>query len=140
VWLDRPEQASFDVIAIFHGSDPTKFSCPLCKAVVPLRGPKWRLFMQLAMDPVLWDPIAAAYDYIMLPDDDLQMDTCTVNRVITIMRDYDLLLAQPSVCARQQGATWRKELYQRPQYVLRYNTFVEVMAPTFRMDFYHQGE
>lgn len=54
------------------------------------------------------------------------------------MREYDLLLAQPSVCEMLGSAgTWRPDLHQRPQWLLRYSTFVEVMAPAFRMDFFH---
>lgn len=52
------------------------------------------------------------------------------------MAEYDLLLGQPSVCERPGSSTWRPELHQRVQYLLRYTTFVEVMAPTFRMDFF----
>ena len=58
-------------------------------------------------------------------------------QVFSVMRQYDLLLAQPSVCESGESSTWRPELHQRVQYILRYTTFVEVMAPAFRMDFFN---
>lgn len=134
-WLDRPDMASFDIIAIYHGEG--NFTCPLCTAVVRITGPKWRLYLDLSSGDQ-WDDIAKRYEYIMLPDDDLELSTCAINKVFDIMRTYDLLLAQPSVCEHGGSATWRPELHQRVQYLLRYCTFVEVMAPTYRMDFFHR--
>lgn len=73
----------------------------------------------------------------MLPDDDLQMDTCAINKVFDIMKEYDLIMGQPSVCRGKKSGTWRRELMQHPEYIVRFTTFVEVMAPTYRMDFFH---
>lgn len=135
-WLTHPAAATFDIIALHHGEDPN-FKCPQCLSVVSKKGPKWRLYYEFT-DTEEWDRLALQYDYIMLPDDDLKMDTCAINKVFSLMREYDLLLAQPSVCERLGApGTWRPELHQRPQWLLRYTTFVEVMAPTFRMDFFH---
>ena len=133
-WFDRPEVATFDIIAIYHG-DSGDFSCPMCKSVVHNKGAKWRLFLDFTSAPE-WRDLASRYDYVMLPDDDLEMDTCTINKVFEVMEQYDLVLAQPSVCAGEGSATWRPELHQNPQYLLRYVTFVEVMSPAYRMDFF----
>ena len=62
--------------------------------------------------------------------------TGDINRVFSVMRAHDLLLAQPSVCEAGGSGTWRALLHQRAQYELRFVTFVEVMAPAFRMDFF----
>ena len=133
-WFDRPEVATFDISAIYHG-DSGDFSCPMCKSVVYNKGAKWRLFLDFTSAPE-WRDLASRYDYVMLPDDDLEMDTCTINKVFQVMEQYDLVLAQPSVCAGEGSATWRPELHQNPQYLLRYVTFVEVMSPAYRMDFF----
>lgn len=133
-WLDRPADASFDIIALYHG-EKKSFSCSLCSLSLNMKGPKWRLYYQFVNSPH-WEAVANKYEYIMLPDDDLGMDTCTINTVFTVMKSHDLVLGQPSVCEGQGSATWRPELHQRLQYELRYTTFVEVMAPTFRMDFF----
>jgi hypothetical protein len=135
VWMDRPEAATFDIIALYFGDNAT-YSCPLCKDVVHAKGPKWRLFLDFS-NSENWSTLSSKYDYIMLPDDDLHMNTCAINKVFSTMKTYDLLMAQPSVCHARGSATWRPELHQNPSYLLRYTTFVEVMAPTYRMDFYH---
>jgi len=133
--LDRPAAANFDIIAIYHG-DAADFACPKCSAVVRIKGPKWRLYLDLSSGPE-WEAISQRYNYVMLPDDDLEMSTCQINKVFDIMAQFDLILAQPSVCDKGGSATWRPDLHQRVQYLVRYSTFVEVMAPSFRMDFFH---
>ena len=72
----------------------------------------------------------------MFADDDLIMDTSDINSLFSTMKAHDLLVAQLSVCRKPGSSTWRRELLQEKDYVLRYITFVEVMAPAFRMDFF----
>ena len=145
MWMSHPNASTFDIVAIYHGPHPSNFSCPSCLAVIPLQGPKWRLMYEFPRrNPRLWARIVKEYEYVMIPDDDLQMSTCAINAVFYYMKKYQLLLAQPSVCSLHGAhATWRPELHQSPQWLLRYSTFVEVMAPTFEMRFYedvvHQG-
>lgn len=79
-WLDTVNAATFDIVAIYHGEAAANFSCPACIQVFPIRGPKWRLFMELTSLPE-WGPLAGRYDYVMLPDDDLDMSTCALNKV-----------------------------------------------------------
>lgn len=135
VWMDHPNAATFDIIALYFGDNAT-YACPLCAEVVHAKGPKWRLFFDFTSSSS-WASVSTKYEYIMLPDDDLHMNTCAINKVFSTMRTYDLLMAQPSVCHVRGSATWRPELHQNPQYLLRYTTFVEVMAPTYRMDLFH---
>jgi hypothetical protein len=135
-WLQYPHQATFDIIAVYHGDKPEEFDCALCAAVYYIKGPKWRLYYELTTGPE-WDAISNKYSYLMLPDDDLEMDTCTINTVFRLMEQYDILIAQPSVCEGPASGTWRPLLHQRVQYQLRFTTFVEIMSPAFRMDFYN---
>lgn len=134
-WLDRPQNATFDVIALYYGDEADSFKCPLCAAVYPMKGPAWRLYYQLTSGP-FWKSIALSYDYIMLPDDDLEFSTCSINTAFDIMRRFDLILAQPSVCLGNNSSTWRPGLQQRIQYEVRFTNFVEIMCPIFRMDFF----
>ncbi len=45
-------------------------------------------------------------------------------------------MGQPSVCEREGSFTFWPMLYQRPQHRVRFTTFLEIMAPTFRLDLY----
>ena len=51
------------------------------------------------------------------------------------MLQHQLMLAQPSLC--NGSVSWVAHfLTQRPDTLLRYSTFVEIMAPTFDMGFF----
>ena len=136
LWMSNPKLANFDIIGIYYGSAPENFTCEKCAQLFSMVGPKWRLYWALTSNSTFWGPIAKRYRYVMLPDDDLIMDTCTINAVFDTMRAYDLLVAQPSVCQVDGSSTWQPLLYQRPGYHLRFTTFVEIMSPAYRMDFF----
>jgi Protein of unknown function (DUF707) len=75
-------------------------------------------------DSVLWD-----YDYVMFPDDDLDMSWRDVNVVFAVCREYGLQLAQPSLDPR--GFVNYLTTRQNPSYLLRFVSMVEVMTPIF---------
>ncbi len=84
--------------------------------------------------PALWRLFGAQsgfwrYDYVMFPDDDLRMGWQDINRMFDIMRANDLLLAQPSLLA--QSYVLHDLTRQRPDGLLRFTNFVEVMVPVF---------
>jgi Protein of unknown function (DUF707) len=69
------------------------------------------------------------YDWVWLPDDDIEADLPTLNRFFDIVLDHDLDLAQPALGA---GSYVSHDItVQRPHMKLRYTTFVEIMAPCF---------
>lgn len=68
------------------------------------------------------------YDYFFLPDDDILMDTVTINALFEAMKRYDLKIAQPAL--RMSYYTWPHTLYDRYSR-LRYTNFVEMMVPCF---------
>lgn len=47
-------------------------------------GPKWRLVYRFTLLEE-WQHFRQAYKAIMLPDDDLVLDTCTVNRIFSVL-------------------------------------------------------
>ena len=76
---------------------------------------------------VLW-----SYDYIMFPDDDLQMKWSDLNILFNICGEYELQLAQPSL--DPDGVINLKLSQQKPDFLLRFVTMVEVMAPIFSVE------
>lgn len=68
------------------------------------------------------------YDYFFFPDDDIQMDTATINALFDAMRYYDLKIAQPAL--RMSYYTWPHTLYDKYS-KLHYTNFVEMMVPCF---------
>ena len=73
---------------------------------------------------ILWD-----YDYLMFPDDDLQMKWSDLNIMFGICSEYQLQLAQPSLHA--DGVINYPNSKQNPEYLLRFVTMIEIMAPIF---------
>lgn len=69
------------------------------------------------------------YDYIWLPDDDIQTDCATIERLFRIMREEKLLLAQPSLTLNSHFS-WVHTLNCTPLR-LRYANHVEMMVPCF---------
>lgn len=64
-WLTHPQAATFDIVAIHHGDDPN-FTCPECRLVTKIKGPKWRLYYLFTATSE-WEALAKCYDYVMLP-------------------------------------------------------------------------
>ena len=50
------------------------------------------------------------------------MDVCTVNTLFSTHRDYNLLLAQPSLCQAAWSTTPWRLLFQQPGNILRFTS------------------
>ena len=89
-------------------------------------GPKWTGLAALVSEHAA---LIDDYDAIWLPDDDLSVDTATLNRMFAFFCAHRLHLAQPALTANSYH-TW-DTLLQEPGCHLRYTRFVDVMAPLF---------
>lgn len=71
------------------------------------------------------------YEYFFLLDDDIMISTEDVNRLFSMMREYQLKIAQPSLVMSYY--TYKHTAFH-PFYILRYTNFVEMMMPCFSRD------
>lgn len=71
------------------------------------------------------------YEYFFLLDDDILISTEEVNRLFSMMREYQLKIAQPSLVMSYY--TYKHTAFH-PFYILRYTNFVEMMMPCFSRD------
>ena len=71
------------------------------------------------------------YEYFFLMDDDIVISTEDVNRLFSMMREYKLKIAQPSLVMSYY--TYKHTVFN-PFYILRYTNFVEMMMPCFSRD------
>lgn len=71
------------------------------------------------------------YEYFFLLDDDIVISTEDVNRLFSMMREYKLKIAQPSLVMSYY--TYKHTAFN-PFYILRYTNFVEMMMPCFSRD------
>jgi hypothetical protein len=90
------------------------------------RGPKWPCIADLVDAHCA---LIEGYDACWFPDDDLSVDTATLNRMFAFFRAYRLCLAQPALTP-DSFHTWNTLLLD-PECHLRFTGFVEVMAPLF---------
>jgi hypothetical protein len=89
-------------------------------------GPKWPCIADLLRENA---DVVEDYDCVWFPDDDLAVDTATLDRMFAFFHAYGLQLAQPALTP-DSYATWNA-LRQDPACHLRFNRFVEIMAPMF---------
>ncbi len=123
-WLAGPDVPTFD-LAISSFVQPTVAESPDCfSSYAP--GGKWEGLAAF----FLANPFALEnYDWIWLPDDDLDATTSDLNKMFDIAQAYNLDLAQPSL-TWDSYFSWLITL-QNPNFKLRYTNFVELMAPLF---------
>lgn len=70
------------------------------------------------------------YDYIWMPDDDISCDASDINSLFEIHSEYKLWLSQPSL----SGFISHEITKHRPDFLLRYVNFVEVMCPMMTLN------
>jgi hypothetical protein len=117
---------SWDLCISYYGK-PETFPPQDCAEFACLQH-RQRKFMALKnlmhKGSVLWN-----YDYMMFPDDDLQMKWSDLNIMFNLCHEYQLQLAQPSL--DPDSVINYENSKQKPEFLLRFVTMVEVMAPIF---------
>lgn len=123
-WITDPNR-EFDLFVSYYGNEPDRYRSDA--DLYEMRpGPKWpSLAALLREQPELVD----RYRAFWLPDDDLLASSRTIDRMFALFRGFGLALAQPAL-SRDSYVSW-PHLLVRPELVLRYVSFVEIMAPVF---------
>jgi len=121
VWLEgKPD---FDLFVVYYGDEGEKYK----KDGVlyeRLKGTKFLIMDQVCKKHA---DFISKYDAILIPDDDLYITGDDWNRFFKLFHAYEMKLAQPSIIGWQctiQSA-------HRPDYILRYTNWVEIMTPCF---------
>ncbi len=127
-WLQGDEPRSWDIVVNYYGEDPQRYRQDDVERI-DSKGPKWPALQELiAQTP----RFVENYDFIWLPDDDLETSKAQINLLFEIMRTRRLQVAQPAL-------TWPSYFghittLQNHKFQLRYTNYVEVMAPCFSAD------
>ena len=129
-WLNdlSSEARSWDLIVSYFGDDPARYRAH-DTVRVDSKGPKW-----LALHDLLstLGTQLDQYDYVWLPDDDLEIPSQSTNKVFQWCRDFNLAFAQPALTPDSYIS--HLITLRNPRFSLRLTTFVEIMAPCFRRD------
>ena len=119
--------ADFDLHLLIYDGSYNKF-CNDSDFVVCDAGYKMDMtYRYLHRRPELFEK----YEYFFLLDDDIVISTEDVNRLFSMMREYQLKIAQPSLVMSYY--TYKHTAFH-PFYILRYTNFVEMMMPCFSRD------
>lgn len=122
-WLAGDVERNWDIIVSYFGTSPDRYRRSDVQRVDGA-GPKWPALHDLFIkNPTL----LASYDYVWLPDDDLETDLVSINRLFDTMRYHDLEVAQPAL-------TWNSYFghlttLKNTRFLIRFTNYVEVMAP-----------
>lgn len=119
-WLQGGRR-NWDLVVSWYDAAP--YVPVVDERVLRQPGGKWDvLAAQFAAHPELLD-----YDYIWVPDDDIDTDCATINRLFELTAAYGLWMSQPALTADSYYS--HLHTLQCPSFELRFTNFVEVMAP-----------
>jgi hypothetical protein len=130
-WLDRPDERQFDLFAIDFRPGP-RSAPPLASYFIQRPGFKFE-----HLDHVAEHHAAdlRRYKRIWCPDDDVALDTVSINRMFSLVEHHRLKLAQPAIA---MGDVSFQSFRPRVGAVLRFAPFVEVMCPVFAREAFFQ--
>ena len=120
---------NFDLVLLYYGDDLEKAGSYLKDTphVYASKGFKWWLIKSFIEDNLEW---VSQFEYIWLPDDDLSINTKSINELFEIAKKHSLWLCQPALL----GYASHNITLPRENSLLRYTNFVEVMAPLMDLD------
>lgn len=113
---------SWDLVVSWYGSEP--YVALGDERILNAKGWKWDVLgVQFAAHPELVED----YDYIWIPDDDIEADASGINELFRLTEQFELGASQPGLTADSYFSLLHT--MQSSSFTLRYATFVEVMAP-----------
>ena len=121
-WTSDPSKKNFDLVIYYFGEEENPvFDADL---VVKRKGLKFDNFHHFLNHNDI-----SQYESIWVVDDDIIMDTASINKMFFLFSKYKLWLAQPSFSegSRISWGITRKN----PDCILRFTNFVECGAPIF---------
>lgn len=118
------DRSNFDTYLVYYGDNPEPEGYP--HYALRAKGYKYHLLKKLLEDR----PELYRYNYLWLPDDDVHLDTASINRLFGTMAKYNLQLAQPSI----SGYYGVEITLPQKGSILRYTNWVEIMCPCFSSD------
>lgn len=126
-WIAQPNR-NFDLFISYFGDTPDQHKKD-ADYYEQVKGPKWPIIHQILQNN---PQFLTTYSAFWFPDDDLLMDTETINQMFNLFAGLKLKLAQPALTPDSYVA--HKELVQSPDSLFRLVNFIEVMAPLFAQD------
>lgn len=130
-WHELASKGAYDLCVVYYGSceEIGKTYKSHSRYYFERKGPKWQL-VRHALNQLSWKE----YEYIWLPDDDLEMDPKLIVQMFSIASKHGVLLGQPALFDHNIQPQYKDILLRRQDLLLHYCNFVEIMAPFLRVD------
>jgi hypothetical protein len=121
-WLAGDSVRNWDLLVSYFDPEARHDHPPDVRTVVH-KGGKWDGLYHSVADDALLDP----YDFVWMPDDDIDATTQDINAVFDAMTRFDLAVAQPSLTPDSYYTYIIS--HQCTEFSLRYTNHVEIMVP-----------
>ncbi|MBF0123498.1 MAG: hypothetical protein HQL21_08885 [Candidatus Omnitrophica bacterium] len=115
----------FDLWITYYGDQPGRYS-GLCEFYNAHKGGK---FPNLHYAYQKWPEIFAAYDAVMVMDDDVIISTQDINKMFQVRERYDLWICQPAFL--RTGRVSHEITVAQEGKFLRFTNYVEMTCPLF---------
>jgi hypothetical protein len=115
-WISHPEKKNFDLVVYYYGNKEK----PEIKAdlVIKRKGLKFENFYHYLNTHNINN-----YESVWVVDDDIIMDTLSINKMFNIFKQYKLWIAQPSF--DKNSIANHAVIKNNPGCILRYTNFIE---------------
>jgi hypothetical protein len=124
-WLDRGNARSWDLLISSYDRNAS-FQEERGVSVTFCTGGKWDGIYRALKSANLLE----RYDYVWLPDDDIDATAATIDEMFALMRKHDLAVGQPALT---HDSYFSHFITNRcPGFALRYTNHVEIMVPCLR--------
>lgn len=127
-WVRGQLNRSWDLIVNYYG-DRNDIFREKEYLRIDSKGPKWKSLKLLIEENI---ELIKKYDYIWLPDDDIDADLLTINELFNFARKYSFQLCQPSLSHESYVPVWLT--LNIPFSRVRFTNYVENMVPCFKLD------
>ncbi len=131
-WLNQSwETRSFDMIVSYYSEEAyaAHVAQPGVNAVL-VKGGKWDGLYKTLTDEAV---DLSAYDYIWLPDDDIETNGLAIETMFAMAREHGLTVCQPSLTPQSYFSHFL--LIQCAAFRLRYTNYIEIMVPASAVRF-----
>jgi hypothetical protein len=124
-WINK----DFDLVLLYYenNEDTARSYTNHTPYVYVAKGEKYHLLKSFIQDNI---EFISKFDYIWLPDDDVDISPENINRLFNISKEYNLSISQPAM----DGYVSHEITKPVPNSLLRYTNFVEVLAPLFNKE------
>lgn len=122
-WLQG--EPNFDIFLSYFGDEPDRYR-ESSTYYEQVKGGKWPVVAEIVKNNT---SIIEKYDAVWIPDDDLLVDTDTINRMFGLFHGLEISYGQPALTTDSYYTY--PFLLRDDASLVRYTNFVEVMAPIF---------